>query len=137
MTTVTYPSIQINLGGGDFVNFVRDQIVDASIVEEINLVSVELSVNALEFTVNNSVESFNMFNGEIYTKLKEHLEIEVYEYIDNTKVCYIGLFYLKTWKNLSDTQIKFTAKWILSAFWLILISRVFLGYACNIDRSYG
>ena len=108
MTTVTYPSIQINLGGGDFVNFVRDQIVDASIVEEINLVSVELSVNALEFTVNNSVESFNMFNGEIYTKLKEHLEIEVYEYIDNTSV-YIGLFYLKTWKNLSDTQIKFTA----------------------------
>lgn len=76
MTTVTYPSIQINLGGGDFVNFVRDQIVDASIVEEINLVSVELSVNALEFTVNNSVESFNMFNGEIYTNLKNILKLK-------------------------------------------------------------
>lgn len=105
---LTYPSIEINLGGGQFVTFTRDQIINASVVEEINAAGVELPISTLEFTVDDADGSLNMFDGETYEKLKEKLPITVREFF-NGEFVLIGVFYLDTWENKTDTKIEFTA----------------------------
>lgn len=105
---ITYPSIQINLGGGQFVSFSRRQIITAEIVEEVNIVGTDMPFCTLEFTVDNSDNSFSMFDGAIYEKLKERLPISVYENVGSASV-FMGLYYLATWKNTTDRQAEFTA----------------------------
>lgn len=78
---ITYPSITIDLRDGTFLNFTRNEIASAEIVEEINPVAIELPISTLEFTVNNSDNSFSMFNPAIYGKLREKLPISVYEHL--------------------------------------------------------
>jgi hypothetical protein len=105
--TITYPSISINLGGGNFVNFTRQQIISASIVEDMNLVSVEMPISTLEFTAIIADGSFDMFDGAIYAKLKEKLPVSVYENIDSNSV-FMGQYYLDTWQNKTDQLVEFT-----------------------------
>lgn len=106
--TRTYPSITINFGDGSFVNFSRQQIINASVVEEVNLTSVELPISTLEFSVNDTNGVLNMFDGVLFTKLKEKLPIAVYEYVDEVSK-FIGTYYLNTWKNLTPNKVEFTA----------------------------
>jgi hypothetical protein len=106
--TITYPSISINLGDGNFVNFTRQQIISASVVEEMNLVGVEMPISTLEFTAIITDGSFSMFDGAIYAKLKEKLPVSVYENISNNSV-FVGQYYLDTWQNKTDQLLEFTA----------------------------
>lgn len=104
---LTYPSIQINTGSG-YITFAGADVISATVVEEINLVSVELPISTLEFTVINKDPSFSIFNPDMYGALKEKLPIDVYEFL-NDEYIYIGKFYLTTWKNKSNDKIEFAA----------------------------
>lgn len=104
---LTYPSIQINTGTG-YITFAGTDVISAEVVEEINLISVELPISTLEFTVINKDPNFSIFNSDLSGALKEKLPIDVYEYMGGEYV-YIGKFYLASWKNKSNNKIEFTA----------------------------
>lgn len=112
---ITYPTITINLGGGEFVSFSRDQVISADVVEEISPVAVEMPSSQLEFRIRNTDGAFSMFNGAIYARLKDKLPVTVYENMNDEPVM-VGVYYLTEWRNVSDEEIEFTAVDIIGVF---------------------
>ncbi len=94
---------------GELIVFEGSDILEAQIVEEISPLSTELPVGTFDFTIFSNDEDFNIFNpAGVYTNLQENQPIDVYEFIDNEMV-YVGQYFLKTWENVSEQKIKFTA----------------------------
>ena len=106
--SVTYPIIQLEIGGGETLEFKRDEIVTANLVEEIDPLSVTLPINVIDFQIHTSDESFSMFSGDYFSLLSERLPVQVYENIDGENRL-MGKFYLETWENLSETEFEFKA----------------------------
>lgn len=86
--------------------FDSDNIISASIVEEVDPIGAVLSVNKLKFTVLNEQQKFNMLNPEgLYAHLQRRQPIVArsglmvpdgsYEFVS------MGVYYLSDWKNAS------------------------------------
>lgn len=85
----------------------NDDLSDASIVEELDPISAQLSINTLAFTLLDTNKDFNILNPKgIYSMLQPKQRITVKETLDG-EVLEIGTFYLDTWKSKSETQITF------------------------------
>jgi hypothetical protein len=108
MTLTTYPVIDVTVAVGTVLRFEKADVISATVTQEINPVSVELPISTLEFKVLNTYSQFTMFAGETYELLSQRLPVMVYESVGGSNH-FIGKFYLQSWKNVSDTEIEFTA----------------------------
>jgi len=106
--SVTYPSIQIQLSLTEYVNFSRQEIISANVIDEIDAIGIAMPVSTLTFKVSRSANTLSMFDGTLYARLAERLPVFCYEYIDAVNHL-VGKFYLDTWKNVSATEVEFTA----------------------------
>ena len=105
--SITYPIIKITTSG-QVLEFSGDQIIEASLIEQVNLISEEIPINEVEFKVFSDSGDFSMFGGEYYELLSDRLPVEVYESIDGSPV-FLGKFYLSEWENPSEYEFRFRA----------------------------
>lgn len=106
--TLTYPSIQIQVGPNTYIDFTRQEVVDAVVVDQTHAAGIEMPISTLEFKVIRIDSALSMFTGELYDQLTERLPIFCYEFVGDNQVL-IGKFYLDTWKNVSVYEMEFTA----------------------------
>lgn len=93
---------------GELIYFTGTDIKSAMVIEEVNPISAEIPIDTLELTLYSSDAQFSIINptGE-YTSLQNRQPLAVYEVVGNDTV-FIGQFYLETWENPSDTEVKFS-----------------------------
>ena len=108
--SLTYPKIILTTPT-ETVTFSGSAVIDASLLEETNPVSVEVPYNVLTFKVINTNVDFSMFSGSL---LSERLPLMLYENIDGVDT-FIGKFYLETFKNETEYEVSFTAIDIIGA----------------------
>ena len=109
--SLTYPKIKMLLGEGHTIEvwFDKEDIITASIVRQVNPVSVVIPVGTLEFTFFTTGNAFSMFeDGTYFDQLSKRQAIDVYEYINGSDR-YLGKFYLDEWENVNENVVKFTA----------------------------
>lgn len=96
---------------GANVLFEGDNLMSANILEEVDLLSSEVSINTLDFTAYSADDKFNIINPEgFYRLLQQRQKLHVTEAIvKEEKVKDMGTFYLDTWKNEKDKTMKFGA----------------------------
>lgn len=96
---------------GANVIFEGDNLMSANILEEVDLLSSEVSINTLDFTAYSADDKFNIINPEgFYRLLQQRQKLHVTETIvREEKVKDMGTFYLDTWKNEKDKTMKFGA----------------------------
>lgn len=96
---------------GANVLFEGDNLMSANILEEVDLLSSEVSINTLDFTAYSADDKFNIINPEgFYRLLQQRQKLHVTEaIIKEEKVKDMGTFYLDTWKNEKDKTMKFGA----------------------------
>ena len=94
---------------GKIIQFTGDNLMNANLVEELNLLSDELSINTLDFTIYSQDDNFNILNPQgMYSALQERQQLRSYKIADNKKIN-MGTFYLDTWKNEKYKTMNFTA----------------------------
>lgn len=92
----------INIIYGQNRVFEPSEITSANILEEIDPLSNEISINTLEFSIFSRDESFNMLNPKgIYKLLQSRQMFKVYE-MNNGVEMDMGTFYLDEWKNETE-----------------------------------
>lgn len=90
--------------------FTKEDFLSANTNHEINILSSELAVNTLNFSVIDQGEKFNIVNPQGYYKdMQENQKISVFEEVDNVSKL-IGNFYLTKWSNSSIAQADFEAQ---------------------------
>ncbi len=91
----------------------KTEIIKASVLEEVNLTSDEVSINELEFSIYDRDDDFNILNpAGVYSALQERQELEVVEYFNGTPVN-MGKFYLNEWDSTVNKVAHFKASDIL------------------------
>lgn len=92
---------------GELIYFTKTDIKSASVVEEVDPISASVPINTVELLLFSSDATFNIINptGD-YSALQYRQPLAVYEVIGDDTV-FIGQFFLDTWENTSDTEIKF------------------------------
>ncbi len=91
--------------------FEGDSLKSANILEEVDLLSSEIPMNTLDFTIYSADDDFNILNPKgVYTLLQQRQKLEVTEILikENKKIP-MGTFYLDTWKNKNDKQMDISA----------------------------
>lgn len=106
--SISYANIQIRLANGQFVDFAREQIVSANVVEEFNAIAEEVPSSILEFKVIDRDGSLSMFDGALYEQLVERLPVFCYQFVEDDYRL-VGKFYLDSWRNLTEKYVEFTA----------------------------
>jgi len=98
----------MGLDFGTLTYFRGTDIKSASVVEEVNPPSVEVTANAFEVSLFSTTPQFSIIDptGD-YAALKLNQPLDVYEEVGNDTV-YMGQFYLKGWENVSENEVKFT-----------------------------
>jgi hypothetical protein len=98
----------MGLDFGTLTYFRGADIKSASLVEEVNPPSVEVTANAFEMSLFSTTPQFSIIDptGD-YAALKLNQPLDVYEEVGNDTV-YMGQFYLKGWENISENEVKFT-----------------------------
>lgn len=109
-TKIPYRFLKIlNIDYGIKLKWAGENIIKATITEELDPISSELSINTLEHTIYSADKSFNILNPQgIYKFFQPKQKIIVREKIDDELV-EMGTFYLDTQSSLSETQISFHA----------------------------
>lgn len=92
---------------GQAVLFEGENLVSANILEQLDVLSNELTVNTLDFTVYSNDDRFNILNPEgVYATLQERQSLSVYE-VKNDEIYDMGTFYIKEWKNKNNNKMEF------------------------------
>lgn len=87
----------------------QDAIVSASILEELNLTSNEVSINEFEFEIYDKDNAFDILNPKgVYATLQQRQPLTVTEYINNVPV-EMGTFYLSEWESTVNKIASFKA----------------------------
>lgn len=91
--------------------FEGDNLENANLLEETDLISSEISINTLDFTVHSDNDDFNLINPKgLYKLLQERQKLKVTEtLIKENKVLDMGTFYLDKWQNEKNKIMKFKA----------------------------
>lgn len=109
-TNTVFPYRAIKLIGisyGSELNYSADSVVKANLLEELDPISSEISINTCNFTLFDASKDFNILNpGGKYSLLQTQQEIIVKEKKDSIYIN-MGTFYLNTWKSEDETQISF------------------------------
>ena len=87
----------------------RDEIVNANILEEIDPISSEISINTLEFELHSKNADFSILNPQgLFSLLQQRQKMRVIETV-NQKEIDMGTFYLDTWSNEKENSAKMKA----------------------------
>ncbi len=90
-------------------NFGTDEVIEAGILEEINPISAELSINTLNFRLHSPDAEFNILNPQgIYTLLQQRQPLVVTERVDGTDKP-MGTFFLDEWENQTENTFRMAA----------------------------
>ena len=94
---------------GRVIQFTGENLTSANLVEELNVLSDELSVNTLDFTIYSQDDNFNILNPKgMYSALQERQQIRAFKIANDVKIN-MGAFYLDTWKNEKYKTMNFSA----------------------------
>ena len=114
-TATNRPGRYLKLSGldyGKFLTFEGDEVVEAHILEEINPLSDELSINTLNLTLFNRKGDFSILNPDgVFDVLQHKQKFTVWEDVrENTRSTEIvshnmGTFYLSDWEIASLTAV--------------------------------
>lgn len=92
---------------GTGMYFEGDDLINASIVEEVDPLSNELSINTLDFTVFATDNRFDILNPKgIYAMLQQRQKLRAIKEVNNVQT-EMGSFYLESWENVSSKSMKF------------------------------
>ena len=96
---------------GAEIIFEGENLMSASILEEVDLLSSEVSINTLDFTVYSADDKFNIINPKgFYRLLQQRQKLEVIEKLKKqNQEKEMGTFYLDSWVNEKDKTMKFGA----------------------------
>lgn len=89
--------------------FSGDEVINASIVEEVDPLSAELSINTLNFTLHSKDAEFNILNPNGIYKLLQQRQPFTVRQNNNGLIKNMGTFYLDQWKNKTETQFDMSA----------------------------
>lgn len=113
------PGRYLKLAGLDYgvaLMFQGEDVVQARLLEEVDVLSNEISINTLELTLFNRNGEFSSLNPDgVFDVLQDKQRLTVWEDVrpsarSGDVVSHnMGTFYLSDWKNPSDTMAKFSA----------------------------
>lgn len=91
---------------GGTLTFEGDNLISANIIEELDPLSNELSINTLDFVSFATDDRFNILNPTgIYRTFQETQPIKAYK-IAEENLTEMGTFYLESWENESEKSMK-------------------------------
>ena len=92
---------------GKAVLFEGDNLISANLLEQVNLLSDELSINTLDFVVYSDDDRFNILNPQgVYATLQQRQELNVYQN-KNDVLNNFGTFYIDNWQSQNDNKMEF------------------------------
>lgn len=98
---------------GVSMTFAGDEVVTAHVLESIDPLASELTINTLDLTLFNKDGAFSILNPDgVFDVLQHKQKFTVYEDVRDGKEIVthnMGTFYLSDWENSSDTLASFTA----------------------------
>lgn len=112
------PGRYLKLAGLDYgvaLTFTGDQVQEARVLEEVDLLSNEVRINTLNLTLFNKDGAFSILNpAGVFDVLQHKQKFTVWEDVRENaqaeKVSHnMGTFYLSEWENTSDTLASFSA----------------------------
>ena len=112
------PGRYLKLTGLDYgvaLTFAGDQVREAHVLEEVDLLSSEVRINTLDLTLFNKDGTFSILNpAGVFDVLQHKQQFTVWEEVRDAaqeeKVSHnMGTFYLSEWENTSDTLASFSA----------------------------
>jgi hypothetical protein len=91
--------------------FEGENLMSANILEEMDLLSSEVSINTLDFTIYSEDDEFNIINPTgFYSLLQQRQAFKVKELmLKENKEIDMGTYYLDTWKNKDNKIMQFKA----------------------------
>ncbi len=101
------------IGYGAELTFGGNEVVSANLLEELDPLSNEITVNTLDFTLHSKAADFSMLNPQgMFSLLQQRQPIKAKEQV-NGSVIPLGTFYLDEWESDTENKVKFTAvDWI-------------------------
>jgi hypothetical protein len=102
---ITNPTIVLTAGSTTYT-FAGADVIAASLIEEVDPISIELPYNVLEISVYNTDPTLSVFSEDCV--LSERLPVDCYESVNGISQ-YLGRFYLDTFKNTNDYTLYFRA----------------------------
>lgn len=118
-TATRRPGRYLKLAGLDYgvaLTFEGQEVVTAHVLEEVDLLSNEISINTLNLTLYNRAGKFSILNPEgVFDVLQHKQKFTVWEDVRADARAAemvshnMGTFYLSDWENTSDTLASFTA----------------------------
>lgn len=91
---------------GRTIVFEGDNLVSANIIEEINPLSDELSINTLDFVCFATDDRFNILNPQgAFQTFQKTQPLKAYR-VENGETIDMGTFYLESWQNESEKSMK-------------------------------
>ncbi|MFV0414004.1 MAG: hypothetical protein ACK5L3_12200 [Oscillospiraceae bacterium] len=106
------PHRRVKMTAIDFgvrLDFAGESIVKAKILEEIDLLAAQLTVNTLDLTLYSANAFFSILNPEgAFSVLQHKQQFIVIERLEGVPI-EMGTFYLSDWANTSNTLADFTA----------------------------
>ena len=92
---------------GRTITFDGESLVSANLLEQVNLLSDELTINTLDFVVYSDDDRFNILNPQgIYATLQQRQELRVYQEKNDT-LNNMGTFYIDSWQSKNDNKMEF------------------------------
>ena len=94
---------------GKVVEFDGSSLISANLLESVNILSDQITINTLEFSVYSNDDRFNILNPEgVYKTLQERQLVNAYKITENNTID-MGTFYLNSWTSEKDNKMRFTA----------------------------
>ncbi|MHC1696459.1 MAG: hypothetical protein AB9835_14570 [Eubacteriales bacterium] len=91
---------------GQIKIFGTDELISASVLEEIDPLSAELTINTLNFRVHSTDAKFNIMNPDgIYASLQQKQPLTVRETV-NGAAKLMGVYYLDEWDNDTENTVR-------------------------------
>lgn len=98
-----------NIEFGERKIFDDDVIMEAKIIEEVEPLSSEISINTLDFKLHSTDEDFNILNPNgVYSALQQKQKIQITENKDGRDIV-LGTYFLDEWKNENENTITMKA----------------------------
>jgi len=92
---------------GRGVLFQGENLVHANLLEQVNILSDEVTINTLDFVVFSDDDRFNILNPEgIFSTLAQGQEVRAYQ-VKNGETTNMGTFYIDSWESQNDNKMSF------------------------------
>jgi hypothetical protein len=87
--------------------FEGDNLVNANLLEQVDLLGNELTINTLDFVVYSDDDRFNILNPQgVYATLQQRQELKAYKVTTN-EISNMGTFFIDSWQSKNDNKMEF------------------------------